>query len=182
MSIRELRSVIEAMSHCDDENRYELLFNMAKILISNGDGGDAELIWLKTKLPVFGDNISLSEEMEKLLVDMLFQSSEGGCREAQYEYGCMLYEKNNLVEAYRLYEKSANQGYPPAQWLFGYSLLKSDFEKGKLYIVLSAGQNYEYAIDFLIDSYENGKNGFDINEDEFKKWIFVKSYNLKYLN
>jgi TPR repeat protein len=72
------------------------------------------------------------------------------------------------------------QGYAPAQWVFGIDTLNGigvdeNHEKGRFFIELSAGQGYEYALDFLIESYAKGNNGFAVDEKESNKWVFVKN-------
>lgn len=174
--IKELECIIDAMRNCSDEIRYNDLFAIAKSLLSKVSIGDQpRLLWLKTQLPNFGETDFIGNT-DNYLLHSLERSSTEGCIEAQYDYGCLLYESGRKEEAYFLYEKSALQGYAPSQWVWGSHLINFDFEKGKFFIILSAGQNYEYAIDFLIYSYENNKNGFMEDKAELEKWKFIKSY------
>jgi hypothetical protein len=178
----EASLLIQAWGYCDDDDRCDKLLEIIIDLINSfPDKNDGILLWLKTKLPNFGDNCHYDEKsLDINLVDLLEKSAIFGCKEAQYDFGCLLYEKNKKKDALFFYKKSAMQGYAPAQWVFGIDTLNGigvdkDYEKGKFFIELSAGQGYEYALDFLIESYANGNNGFSINDKECNKWMFVKN-------
>jgi hypothetical protein len=174
--------LIQALGYCDDDDRREKLLNIIIDLVhSFPDNNDGTLLWLKTKLPNFGDNCYYDEEsLDINLVNLLEKSAILGCKEAQYDFGCFLYEKNKKKDALFFYEKSAMQGYAPAQWVFGIDTLNGigvdkDYEKGKFFIELSAGQGYEYALDFLIGSHGKGNSEFAIDDKEYNKWVFVKN-------
>ena len=177
----EISSLIQAWGYCDDDDRCDQLLKIIIELINSfPDKNNGILLWLKTKLPNFGDSICYDEEsLDIHLVDLLGKSAIFGCKEAQYDFGCFLYEKCKKEDALFFYEKSAMQGYAPAQWVFGVDTLNGvgvnkNHEKGRFFIELSAGQGYEYALDFLIDSYLKGNNGFAVDDEKSNKWMFVK--------
>lgn len=180
----EIDFLIQAWGYCDDNDRYDKLLKIIIDLINSfSDKNNGTLLWLKTKLPNFGENIFYDQEaLELHLVELLEKSAKFGCKEAQYDFGCILYEKNEKEEALLFYEKAAMQGYAPAQWVFGIDTLygvgvEKNHEKGKLFIELSAGQGYEYALDFLIESYTKGNNGFAVDDEKANKWIFARNIN-----
>ena len=38
---------------------------------------------------------------------------------------------------------------------------------------MAAEQRYEYAVEFMIDAYKNGKYGFSYDESELQKWQHI---------
>ena len=105
-------------------------------------------------------------EDEKNYENKLLESSKKGCKEAQYLIANRLYDDGKYIEALKLYKESANSGYAPSQWCYGLDhfngikgVLQPNVEKGLTYISYSAGQLYDYAIEFLIDIYSKGSQG-----------------------
>ena len=179
--IVEIRCLIDALAYCDNEERYETLLNIIINLINGiSPENNGVLLWLKTRIPHFGENgIHGNEVLEQRLRELLKKSATLGCKEAQYEFACLLYEEGSKEEAIDLYRCSALQGYAPAQWVFGLDTLNGvgsskNFEQGKFFIELSAAQGYEYAVEFLISSYQHGTSGFPQNYKEVEKWKSVE--------
>ena len=109
-------------------------------------------------------NESNYHEYEENYYGLLSKSAKRGCKEAQYIIANQCYEKKQYQEAIELYKESSFNGYAPAQWCYGIDLfngikdvLEKDEEKGLLYIEFSAGQSYEYALEFLINRYRTIK-------------------------
>ncbi|MBC3808973.1 sel1 repeat family protein [Undibacterium seohonense] len=107
-------------------------------------------------------------------MELLRLAAEGGCPEAQYSHGCKLYDEGKISEAIDFYFQSAQEDYAPAQWCYGLDVLHGNgIEKNEIvglrYIRMAAEQRYQYAVEFMIDSYTNGKYGFK-GEEELQRW------------
>lgn len=176
--IREAESILEALGWCRDEERYDILLNMAKqILMPYWKRSNPRALWIKAGMPNLGeDKISLSDsEFDTHYYELIRLAAEGGCPEAQYRHGCNLYDEGKIKEAVSFYFSAANEDYAPAQWCYGLDVLHGNgVEKDEgvalTYIKMAAHQRYEYAVKFMIDAYENCRYGFKENESELKKW------------
>jgi len=120
---------------------------------------------------------------DKKYYELLLKSSQKGCKEAQYLVANRLYENKDYKNAMELYRKSALQGYANSQWCYGIDLfngiegvLEKDEKEGLFFIELSAGQLYEYAIDFLIDLYKNGYGTIRANSNLYKRYKLMSKW------
>ena len=134
-------------------------------------------LWLKSGMPNLGENSAPLDEKEfdERYIDLIRLAAEGGCPEAQYRHGCNLYDSGKVSEAVKFYFKAAQEDYAPAQWCYGLDVLHGNGvdkneQLGLSYIRMAAEQRYVYAVEFMIDAYENGKYGFDDDEAELQKW------------
>jgi hypothetical protein len=123
-------------------------------------------------------NAKEEEVYEKTYYNYMLKSSNMGCKQAQYIIANRLYEKKQFHEAVGLYKKSAENGYAPSQWCFGIdtfngieNVVEANPTRGIEYIEYSAGQLYEYAIEFLIELYSLGHEEI---EPDAKKVLFYK--------
>ncbi|MDX1353216.1 MAG: hypothetical protein R3254_09400 [Thiomicrorhabdus sp.] len=182
----ELKSaelIIEAAGWCANEEVHDSLISSAKEIIRPFlEKGNARALWLKASLPNLGEAAPQSEEkFDELYNELIYKAAKGGCPEAQYRYGCNLYEQRRFEEALNQYELAASNDYAPAQWCFGLDTLHGvgtdkSREKGLHYILLAAEQRYEYAVEFMINAYENLEHGFKENSAELKKWKDLLPY------
>jgi len=180
--LKEAELLLEAYGWCPDENRAGEVIALVKNIIDPFlVKRDPRAIWLKATMPNMGEEECISdEEFDEKWLELIKESSEGNCAEAQYSYGCHLYELDKCDEAVELYKQAAYQGYAPAQWCFGLDTLNGigvpkDEKIGLHYIRLSAEQQYEYAIEFMIRNCKEGKFGFKKDKTEIKKWEIILS-------
>ncbi len=123
-------------------------------------------LWLKAQLPNLGETRRLGEkQFDQLWLKLIQESAENGCAEAQYQYGCHLYDLNKLKEAVEFYRLSAIQDYAPSQWCYGLDTLSgtgTDKNEaiGMQYISLAAEQCYPYALDFMLRAHQGQRYGF----------------------
>ena len=181
-NLRAAELLIEASYNisCDVEGydeKYAQLLDMAlEFLKPHIDAGVPKALFLQTKLPNLGLKEKLSnEEYESKYFNLMEKAAIGGCPEAQYHYGCFLYDHKMYDEAVDLYKKSAEQGYAPSQWCYGSDVFHGvgtdkNEELGLYYIRLSAEHRYENAVSFLLNAYKKGEYGFKKDEAEIKKW------------
>ena len=155
--------LVDALYSASEDNSKHLSVLLEPILKANTSELEACLIYQKAMLVN-----SNEKEYEKLLK----LSAKGKCKEGQYLVANRLYEKKHYQEAIQLYKESALQGYAPSQWCYGIDLfrgiegaLKRNEVLGLKYIQYSAGQLYEYAVEFLVESYTNG-NGIIVKNKE----------------
>ncbi|MEE9494755.1 MAG: hypothetical protein V3W04_15455 [Gammaproteobacteria bacterium] len=157
MKLADLLS--QAIGYCSEDQSEVLQKMLRKILEAPFEEGDFYAKFLKA--------ISLNKidsASEKLYETLLHDCAAGGISEAQYIYGCILYDKGKQDEAIKYYLISANNGYSKSQWCYGTDLfhgtggLQKDEAEGLFYIELAAGQLNNYALEFLVDLYsrENG--------------------------
>lgn len=173
--LREAEYLLEAYDCCSDEDRADVILGMVRQIIEPYiKDRHPRALWLKSGMPNLGEHSSISyEEQEEMYIELLRESSDGGCAEAQYSYGCHLYENMMQEEALVLYESSAIQGFAPGQWCFGLDTLNGigttrDERVGMHYIRLSAEQQYDYAIEFMIRNCKEGNHG--LQTEEAGKW------------
>ena len=114
-------------------------------------------------LHLFENNLS-GKNYDIKYNELINLSALACCKEAQYTKACIYYENKQYSDALTLYKDSMKQGYAPSLWCYGLDtfcglegILSKDEETGIKYIKLSAGLCYEYALEFLIDAYKNGK-------------------------
>jgi TPR repeat protein len=174
--LRQAEFILNALVWCSDENQYDSLLSMAKkILEPYLRVAHPRALWLKSGMPNIGEDSTLSEqEFDSKHLELLRLAAEGGCREAQYSHGCNLYDEGKISEAIDFYFQSAQEDYAPAQWCYGLDVLHGNgIEKNEIvglgYIRMAAEQRYQYAVEFMIDSYTNGKYGFK-GEEELQRW------------
>lgn len=174
--LRQAELILDALGWCSDDNQYDSLLSMVKkILAPYWSAAHPRALWLKSGMPNLGEDDSLSvQAFDAKYIELLRLAAEGGCPEAQYRYGCNLYEEGRISEAVNFYFQAAQEDYAPAQWCYGLDILHGNgAEKnemvGLFYIRLAAEQRYEYAVEFMIDAYKNEKYGFSA-EDELQKW------------
>jgi len=169
-----LESLINSL-YCTNEDDYdELIILIKKELKSLENIKNGKLYYLHAQILSFLDT-SLSEDVYETKYEKLICDSAKACyAKGQYEYACILYEKDLRQEATNYYKLSALQGYAPAQWTYGIELfhgsgeyLKQDEHEALKYIEFSAGQLYDYAIEFLINICSD-KNDFD---DKYQKML-----------
>lgn len=176
--IRQAELILDALGWCSDEGRYDILLNMAKeILKPYWIKSHPRALWLKSGMPNLGEDSPHLEDSEadEMYAELLRVAAEGGCPEAQYRHGCNLYDVGKIEEAVGFYFKAAQEDYAPAQWCYGLDVLHGNGidknEKiGLSYIRMAAEQRYQYAVEFMIDSYKNCKHGLEYNESEQQKW------------
>lgn len=176
--LRQAELILDALDWCSDDAHYESLLAMAKeILKPYWAKSHPRALWLKSGMPNLGeDSPPLDEhEFDKKYIDLLRLAAEGGCPEAQYRHGCNLYDLGEISEAVKYYCEAAQEDYAPAQWCYGLDLLNGNGvnknqQLGLSYIRMAAEQRYEYAVEFLIDTYENDKYGYSKEESELQKW------------
>ena len=134
--------------------------------------------------PNLGELEELSDaDFDKEWLSLIQKASNGGCAEAEYEYGCYLIEQENYQDSMNLFKKSANKGLPSSQWCYGLQLVNGvhvnkDIVKGLYYIRLAAEMRYEYAVEYLIEKYSSGCEDLEIekNDIEVNKWKTVLSW------
>lgn len=172
--IKSLRLLIEAMFHTSAETYEELkgYIQSRMEVFKNTDHPDIlyfQAMMLEAKSPY------IVKEYETKYLELISKSAKGGCKEAQYIYANRLYENQEYKKAVEFYKKSALQGYASSQWCYGIDLfngiegvLGRDKEKGLFFIELSAYQLYEYALDFLIESYKRGS--IEMNTSKYKQY------------
>ena len=175
--LRQAELILEALGWCSDEEQYDSLLSMVKkILKPYWEISHPRALWLKAGMPNLGeDSPNLDDcELEHKYLELLRLAAEGGCPEAQYRHGCNLYESGKIIEAVNFYAKAAHQDYAPGLWCYGLDVMRGNgTEKNEAFglscIRMAAEQRYEYAVEFMIDAFKNGKYGFK-NEAELKKW------------
>lgn len=133
-----------------------------------------EAMYLSTRLPYEEDGSIVFSSCRDTMLDTIIYAAKGGCKEAQYQYACQLYEQGNSSDAIRLYKKSADKGFAPAQWCYGIDKLhgigcRKSVPEGIKYIQSAAAQKNTFAMDFLIRAYRDGAYGFSKNLPEAKK-------------
>lgn len=179
--LRRAELILEALGWCSDEGQYDSLLAMAKeILRPYWAKSHSRALWLKSGMPNLGeDSPPLDEnDFDKKYVDLVRFAAEGGCPEAQYRHGCNLYDSGKISEAVKFYSKSAQEDYAPAQWCYGLDVLHGngvdkDEKVGLSYIRMAAEQRYEYAVEFMVETYKNGKYGFINEKSELQKWQHI---------
>lgn len=177
-NLRQAELILEALGWCSDDNQYDSLFAMARgILKPYWAKSDPRALWLKAGMPNLGEDSAPLEEAEfdKNYIALLRSAAEGGCPEAQYRHGCNLYDSGQVAEAVAFYFRAAQEDYAPAQWCYGTDVLHGNgidknIQVGLDYIRMAAEQRYEYAVEFMIDAYKNGKYGFSDDNSELRKW------------
>ncbi len=152
----------QAIGYCSEDQSEILQKMLGDILENSLISGDIYAKYLKA--------ISLDQkdsESEELYEKLLYESAVGGIPEAQYIYGCILYDKGVLDEAMKFYMSSAKRGYAKSQWCYGTDLfhgtggLDKDEVSGLFYIELAAGQLYNYALEFLVGLYSKGNDSIE---------------------
>ena len=183
MELEEAEHLLEAYDCCSDERRStEIMSLLKEILNPLILARNPMALRLKSGLPNLGEERTLTEkEFDSLHLELLKESSDGKCKEAQYWYGCHLYEQREYEDALKLYKESALQGYAPAQWCFGLDTLNGvgvpkDEVIGIHNIRLSAEQRYENAVEFMIR--ESSNNNYGLLSEETEKWKLILSYIL----
>ena len=160
-----LESLSEALSYASVGENVECIEKIIHTFISKYEKEEIpEITYMKAiNLNLFEKNLS-EVDIEKKYNQLIDLSAKQGCKEALYIKACRLYECEEFSEAIELYKKSMHKGYPPAMWCYGLdrfwgieNVLAKDAAEGLKYIKLSAGLLYEYALEFLLDAYENGK-------------------------
>ncbi|MDP3817114.1 tetratricopeptide repeat protein [Pseudomonas sp.] len=171
-NINEIDFLISAMHHCNDETRYKILQEIVTCTLKlPTDDSEGKIHWLKTRLPNFGGEAELDDSQTDSMLRLLLEKSAlAGCKEAQYDYGCLLYEEGQFEQALLLYSDSAKKGYAPAQWCYGVDVLngrgiKQDIRKGLFYIEMAAAQQYQNAVEFLVNYYSQESSG--VMRDDF---------------
>lgn len=179
--LRQAELILDALGWCSDESQYDSLLAMAKqILEPYWRKSHPRALWLKSGMPNLGEDSPPIDdaESEAAYIKLLRIAAEGGCPEAQYRHGCNLFDSGEVSEAVKFYFKAAQEDYAPGQWCYGLDLLHGNgIEKnekvGLRYIRMAAEQRYEYAVEFMIDAYKNGKYGLDNDESELHKWQYI---------
>jgi TPR repeat protein len=181
--LKEAELLLDSASYSASEKRYKIIIKLVReILKPYIKKKHPSALWLKASMPNLGEKKILSnEQFEKKRLSLVKKAAFGGCKEAQYDYGCELYNKKAYVKALKFYKKSAKQGYAPAQWCFGLDTVygigvDKDQEKGLYYIRLSAEQRYEFAVDFLIRNYKEGNFGLKKDLKEIMKWDGIRKF------
>ena len=177
--LKEAELLLEAFGWCSNEDRANVILDLVREIISPYvKVKNPRALWLKSGLPNLGEERESfsDEEFELLYLELIKESSDGGCAEAQYSYGCHLYENQKEDEAVELYRKSAVQGYAPGQWCFGLDTLNGigttrDEIIGLHYIRLSAEQRYDYAVEFMLRNSKEGKYG--LFPEDTEKWEII---------
>ncbi len=132
--LKEAQCLLDSYDHCIDEDRAEKLKALAKEIIAPYlEIRNPKALWLESNMIGYGGDSGVSEEEFKVLwFALIKESADGNCPEAQYDYGCYLYERREYVEAVGLYKKSAYQGYRCAQWCFGLDTLNGKLTSQEL--------------------------------------------------
>ncbi|MFL1407377.1 tetratricopeptide repeat protein [Marinobacter sp. M1N3S26] len=176
--LRQAELILGALGWCSDEHHYDMLLVMAReILKPYWAKSHPRALWLKSGMPNLGeDTPPLGDaEFDQKYDEIIRLAAEGGCPEAQYRHGCKLYELGEQSKAAELYLKAAQEDFAPAQWCYGLDVLNGNGvdqneEIGLSYIRMAAEQRYEYAVEFMIDAYQNGRYGGSNDESELQKW------------
>lgn len=179
--LRQAELILDALSWCSDETQYDSLLVMAKkILQPYWEKSHPRALWLKSGMPNLGEDSPPTNdaEAEERYIELLRVAAEGGCPEALYRHGCNLYDSGEIDEAVKFYFKAAKKDYAPGQWCYGLDVLNGNGRAknetvGLRYIRMAAEQRYEYAVEFMIDAYKNGKYGFSYDESELQKWQHI---------
>ena len=163
--------LVDALGYASEDNSEQLSILLEPIFKANTSELEACLIYQKAMLINSNKKFFINNH-EKEYEKLLKLSAKGKCKEGQYLVANRLYEKKHYQEAIQLYKESALQGYAPSQWCYGIDLfrgiegaLKRNEVLGLKYIQYSAGQLYEYAVEFLVESYTNG-NGIIVKNKE----------------
>lgn len=174
--LRQAELILEALGWCSNEQQYDALLDMAKVLLAPYISRSLpRALWLKSSMPNLGEDSPLSEEAFDTKYDELLRiAAQGGCPEAQYRHACNLYDRGAIAEAVGFYFESAKSDYAPAQWSYGIDTLHGNGTDknesvGLSFIRLAAEQRYQHAVEFLIDAYRHRKYGL-YDEDELLKW------------
>jgi len=169
-SLKCIELLVKAVGYCSDEKEIDSIMHIisekTKPLLKVDD---PRVKYMQANLPNFG-NIEphkSPEESEALYNQLMEESAEGGVAEAEYQHACRLYESGKLNEAVALYQNSADKGYPPSQYCYGLAMfngvgISKDTEEGLKYIKLSAGRLDDYALEFLVNLYDEGNSQGDI--------------------
>ena len=183
--LTEVEALIEAYYCCSDEDRGDQLAALVKnILKPLVQAKVAKALWLQACLPNAGNEGPICDtDFETQWLSLIKEAAFGGCAEAQYSYGCELYDEGKYDEAHSLYQKSAAQGYAPSLWCYGLEIINGigetkNISKGLYYIRLAAENRYEYAVEFLIRAYTEGEYGLSKDQKEVKKWESVLQWLL----
>ena len=177
--IQEAESLIKAYTYADKVKHQKIIIILVREILSPFIKiRHPKALWLQASLPNFGKprlrKLS-SENYENHWRALIKESAEGGCAEAQYTYGCTIYDEEKYGEAVVFYRLSAESGYAPAQWCFGLNTLNgTGVDKNEslalFYIVCAAEQHYQYAVEFLLRCYEEETHGFKKDSNQIQKW------------
>lgn len=159
-----ISSLFEALGYCSEVDYERILglildkYDRLKKPLS------PELEFLKLQLPHCGGDRYLTElELDKLRLSRIQYGVAAGLAEAEYLYGCHLYEQKEYEKAIPLYKSSADKGFPPSQHCYGLDRfhgignLQVNQNEGLTYIKLAAGRLYQLSIEFLIEFYRDNE-------------------------
>jgi TPR repeat protein len=174
--LKKVECLLGALAWCSDQHQYDALLSMIRqTLEPYVRDSHPRALWLKSGMPNLGLDAVLSEEdFLSEYTELVRLAAEGGCPEAQYKYGCNLYDEGKVEAAVNLFYQATQADYAPAQWCYGLDVLNGNGinqneREGLAYIRLAAEQRYEDAVAFLIDAYQEKEYGFD-DEAELRKW------------
>jgi|GEM_PF-4593972 len=166
IELREAEMLIKASEWTSKPKISSILIKrITKLLKPFLKKGHPRAMWLKAQLPNLGESKLLTEkQFDQRWFALIQESAENGCAEAQYQYGCHLYDLNQIKEALELYHLSAVQDYAPSQWCYGLDTLSgAGTEKNEAialqYISLAAEQCYPYALDFMLRAHQEQRYG-----------------------
>ena len=178
--LAEAEKLLEASERCIDEKRHEQIMALVKSIINPlVEKRVPRALWLKARLPNLGEEKPLDvEEFDKMWLELIVESAEGGCAEALYSVGCNLYEVGEKEKAVNLYKRSAEAGYSNGQWCYGIDTLngigtKADNVLGMHYIYCAAEQRCEFAVNFLLECNRKKLHGVNFSELELNKWSSI---------
>lgn len=174
--LQEAEYLIKAYLYSTNEKRQDIIIELIRELLAPFvKSKHPRALWLKASMPNLGELQIIDKDFDDLWLDLVKVAAEGGCAEAQYTYGCTLYDNGNYIKAVELYRLSAESGYAPAQWCYGLDTLHGiggvkNESLALFYIVCAAEQQYEYAVEFLLKCYTEELYGFKNDLNQIKKW------------
>ena len=128
--------------------------------------------------PIVSPNSQAQRGMLPHEVALMRREAEGGDPKAQYDlavYNQSLLQVPDIREANAWFEKSANQGYAPAQFEFGKLMLQgrlgtADAKRGIDLITAAAEQSNVKAQEYLAHAHMIGLAGLPIDGERAHKW------------
>ena len=171
---REAKALLEAAWNTSDENRYDQLIAWAREIIEPlAKSGYPPALWLKCSLPYDAD---LSEEVvEKLHREQVEKAVAAGNVDAKFNLAIELDEEPTQKRSASLFKEVAETGHAYAMWCHGLNLLsgnglEKNEQEGLSFIIKSAENKFEGAIQFVANAYANGTYGFSKDEEASALW------------
>jgi TPR repeat protein len=158
--IQEAEYLIKAYFHSDNTKHKKTIIKLVREILSPLIRiRHPNALWLKASLPnLRKHNLRKlsNEDFENHWRALIKESAEGGCAEAQYTYGCTLYDEGKYVEAVEFYRLSAESGYAPAQWCFGLDTLNgTGVDKNESLAIFYMFVQLNSSINMQLNSYLN---------------------------